>query len=131
MKKQLISILSAAGLMLLLSACATKPDFSAPETHPAGQEWTMADVTEELGGDDPIEPFNRSMFAVNDVLMQYLVCPISWVYGSILPEQVIRRIDMASDRVIDIGSPSGTAITMMATESMKTCNTRWKIVTQS
>ena len=99
MKKQLISILSAAGLMLLLSACATKPDFSAPETHPAGQEWTMADVTEELGGDDPIEPFNRSMFAVNDVLMQYLVCPISWVYGSILPEQVIRRIDMASDNL--------------------------------
>ena len=64
-----------------------------------GDKLTMADVTEELGGDDPIEPFNRSMFAVNDVLMQYLVCPISWVYGSILPEQVIRRIDMASDNL--------------------------------
>ena len=99
MKKTCFAAASALCLMLFLSACATKPDFSAPETHPAGQEWTMAEVTEELGGDDPIEPFNRSMFAVNDVLMQYLVCPISWVYGSILPEQVIRRIDMASDNL--------------------------------
>ncbi len=98
MKQRFLRI-APAGLMLLLAACATKPDFSAPETHPAGQEWTMADVTGELGGGDPIEPFNRSMFAVNDVLMQYLVCPISWVYGSILPEQAIRRIDMASDNL--------------------------------
>ena len=28
-------------------------------------------------------------------------------------------MDMASDRVIDMGSPSGTAITMIATETMK------------
>lgn len=99
MKKQFFLISAAACLALMFSACATKPDFSAPEQHPAGQEWTMAEVTEELGGNDPIEPFNRSMFAVNDVFMQYLVWPVSWVYGSILPEQVIRRIDMASDNL--------------------------------
>ena len=86
--------------LLFLSACATKPDFSTEHpTDVAGQPWTLSMVEEQLGGDDPIEPFNRSMFCVNDVFMQYLVWPVSWVYGSILPEQVIRRIDMASDNL--------------------------------
>ncbi len=35
----------------------------------------------------------------------------------------MRRIDIASDRVIDIGSPSGTAMTMIATENMKSRST--------
>ena len=92
-------------LVLLLSAfllcgCATRPDFSTESpTDTAGKPWTLSMAEQELGGDDPIEPFNRSMFCVNDVFMQYLVWPISWVYGSILPEQVIRRIDMASDNL--------------------------------
>ncbi|CAK7066869.1 MAG: hypothetical protein MEEGG_02951 [Eggerthella lenta] len=43
----------------------------------------------------------------------------------------IRRMDIASDSVIDIGSPSGTAMTMMATETMKICRTCWEIVSQS
>ena len=43
----------------------------------------------------------------------------------------IRRMDIASDSVIDIGSPSGTAMTMIATETMKICNTCWEIVSQS
>ena len=92
----LVLLLSA----FLLSGCATRPDFSTESpTDTAGKPWTLSMAEQELGGDDPIEPFNRSMFCVNDVFMQYLVWPISWVYGSILPEQVIRRIDMASDNL--------------------------------
>lgn len=90
----------ALSALLLLSACATKPDFTAESPNDiAGKPWTLSMAMEELGGDDPIEPFNRSMFCVNDVFMQYLVWPVAWVYGSILPEQVIRRIDMASDNL--------------------------------
>lgn len=84
---------------LLLQSCAVKPDFSAPETHIPEQEWTVSEAVRELGGNDPAEPFNRAMFAVNDVFMSCLVMPISYIYGSILPEQVIRRIDMASDNL--------------------------------
>ena len=43
----------------------------------------------------------------------------------------IRRMDIASDSVIDIGSPSGTAMTMMATETMKICSTCCEMVSQS
>ncbi len=87
-------------VLLLLSACATRHDFSAENPNDiAGKPWTLSMVEEELGGDDPIEPFNRSMFCINNIFMQYLVMPIAWVYGSILPEQVIRRVDMASDNL--------------------------------
>ena len=43
----------------------------------------------------------------------------------------IRRMDMASDSVIDMGSPSGTAITMIATETMKIWSTCCETVSQS
>ena len=43
----------------------------------------------------------------------------------------IRRMDMASERVIDMGSPSGTAMTMMATETMKMFSTCCEIESQS
>ena len=43
----------------------------------------------------------------------------------------MRRMDIASDSVMLIGSPSGTAITMMATETMKMCSTCCDISSQS
>ncbi len=98
--RRFLLLISALSALLLVSACATKPDFSTENPNDAaGKPWTFSMAEEELGGDDPIEPFNRSMFCVNDVFMQYLVWPVSWVYGTILPEQVIRRIDMASDNL--------------------------------
>lgn len=98
--RRILLISAASALLLLLGACATKPDYSTPcQADFSGNAWTLSDAEEQLGGDDPIEGFNRSMFCVNDVFMQYLVWPVSWVYGSILPEQVIRRIDMASDNL--------------------------------
>ena len=99
LRRYFLSVIAFSAL-LLLSACATKPDFATESPNDvAGKPWTLSMAEEELGGDDPIEPFNRSMFCVNDVFMQYLVWPVAWVYGSILPEQVIRRIDMASDNL--------------------------------
>ena len=98
--RRILLITGASALLLLLGACATKPDYSTPcQADFSGNAWTLSDAEEQLGGNDPIEGFNRSMFCVNDVFMQYLVWPVSWVYGSILPEQVIRRIDMASDNL--------------------------------
>ncbi len=98
--RRILLIAASSTLLLLLGACATKPDYSTPcQADFSGNAWTLSDAEEQLGGDDPIEGFNRSMFSVNDVFMQYLVWPVSWVYGSILPEQVIRRIDMASDNL--------------------------------
>ncbi|SOD99747.1 VacJ family lipoprotein [Caenispirillum bisanense] len=36
---------------------------------------------------DPIEPFNRAMFQVHDVLDQAVVYPVAWTYKNVLPNQ--------------------------------------------
>ena len=83
---------------LLLCSCAVDHGYHRDDPRSA-RVWTPTEVAEDIAGRDPIEPFNRAMFATNDVLMHYLVRPISWIYGSILPKEVIKRIDYVSDNL--------------------------------
>ncbi len=83
---------------VFLAGCATKPVID-PEDKTTGHVWTPAEVTDELAGNDPIEPFNRAMFATNDFLMHWLLRPVGYVYGSIIPREGIKRIDMVSDNL--------------------------------
>ena len=76
---------------------------------PHSGAWTVSDIREELGGNDPIEPFNRVMFNINEFFLHYLVQPIGYIYGSIFPGEVIKRIDMAAD---NLGFP-GRAISAL------------------
>ncbi|OQA83712.1 MAG: putative phospholipid-binding lipoprotein MlaA precursor [Lentisphaerae bacterium ADurb.Bin242] len=85
-------------LPVLFSGCATRETDSDELSQP-GHVRTPSAIVEDFGGSDPIEPFNRVMFEVNDALMHYLVRPFSWVYGSILPKEVIQRVQMASDNL--------------------------------
>ena len=91
---------AAAAMMfcILLSSCSTSHIYTDNDPRSA-QVWTPSAAVEEMAGSDPIEPFNRAMFTVNDVLMHYLVRPVSWIYGSILPKEVIKRIDYVSDNL--------------------------------
>ena len=95
MKKLLLLSL----LLLLTSACTTATHRYAADDPRSAQVWTPSAVVDEMAGRDPLEPFNRAMFSVNDVLMHYLVRPFSWIYGSILPKEVIKRIDYASENL--------------------------------
>jgi len=52
-------------------------DFALLEEEYAGQ---MVEVP------DPLEPFNRIMFNVNDALYFWIVKPVSQVYGGVIPE---------------------------------------------
>ena len=90
--KQLFCIAAA----LMLTTCATRPDLTE---YADGTDWNVTKVEKALSGDDPIEPFNRSMFEVNHFLMRWLVRPVSWVYCSILPKEAIVRIDNVSDNL--------------------------------
>ncbi len=51
----------------------------------------MAAGPAALGGgatepiDDPLEDVNRAIFAVNDVIDRFLLRPIAWVYGEVMP----------------------------------------------
>lgn len=68
-------------LMLSIAACATRP----PESDPAA----LAAYEE---ANDPLEPFNRAMWKVNNALDTVILKPITWVYRAILPKPVRRAI---------------------------------------
>lgn len=59
------------------------------------EPWTPSRLEQTLAGNDPLEGFNRCMFAFNDFCMIYLARPIGWIYCTILPKPVINCIDNA------------------------------------
>ena len=84
---------------LLLGACRS----SAPEEAPADETaiaepagpWPTSRLVGELSGHDPIEGFNRSMFEVDCVIMDYIARPLGWIWSSVLPRPVIQCIENA------------------------------------
>jgi phospholipid-binding lipoprotein MlaA len=64
-------------LGLLLTACATRPDPSDPE-----------EVAEFEATNDPIEPWNRAMFFVNDGLDTLVLRPAAEAYGIFIPPPI-------------------------------------------
>ena len=82
---------------LLLGACrSSAPEAEAPDdetavAEPAGP-WPTSRLIGELSGHDPIEGFNRSMFEVDCVIMDYIARPLGWIWSSVLPRPVIQCI---------------------------------------
>ncbi len=93
-RSRLFSLIAGAVALLLFAGCATT---ATPEAEPEEtlEAWTPSELMKNVAGDDPIEGFNRSMFVVTDVGMDYLVDPLGRVYTSILPRPVIEKIDNA------------------------------------
>ena len=102
------------GAALLLGACRSSEPEEAPvnaeETaiaEPAAEgdsaevlaeglgPWTTSRLVGELSGHDPLEGFNRSMFEVDTVIMDYIARPLGWIWASILPAPVIDCIENA------------------------------------
>ncbi len=62
--------------------------------------WTISELVYHAGGgEDSCEKFNRPMDTFNSWLMKYLVRPIGYIYGSIIPREGIKRINMAADNL--------------------------------
>lgn len=106
--RRFLRLKSAASSLAL--ACALAAPFAlhgeaaasaeaAAEEAPAREPWTLYALEHEIAGDDPLEGFNRSMFAVTDFSMEYLVRPIGWLWGTILPRPVIDCLDRACDNL--------------------------------
>lgn len=66
---------------------------SAPALPAHEGAWTPSELEHTLGGDDPIEGFNRAMFSCTDFIMNYFVDPVGRVYTSILPRPVIEKFN--------------------------------------
>ena len=64
-----------------------------------GQSWTIHRFRREFCGPDSWEPFNRSMFAVFDWGMEYVVDPFCVLYSSIVPKPLIQGIENFSENV--------------------------------
>ncbi len=94
MKKLLSSLTAALLLSVFAAGCATVNERA--QALPAdGGQLNLSQMEEILGGNDPIEGFNRSMFSCNKFLMDWLVRPLGIVYTSILPRPVIEKIHNA------------------------------------
>ena len=83
-------------LALLLSACQSTSSEVDPAMmgEPEGP-WNTARLVGDLSGHDPLEGFNRSMFEVDCVIMDYIARPLGWIWASILPAPVIDCIENA------------------------------------
>ncbi len=80
---QTVLCLSAAAL-ILCAGCRS-------EVPPPEPPWTPSKLENAMGGPDPIEKFNRCMFAVTDFGMNYFVDPLGRVYTSIFPRPFIEK----------------------------------------
>ena len=79
-----------AALLLTAGGCRT-PYEAFPEEHP--EAWTASEIELMLGGDDPLEGFNRAMFCCTDFLMSYVADPLGRVYTTILPRPFIHHFN--------------------------------------
>lgn len=88
MKPLFMRLLTPLAALLIAAGCA-----SGPEPAPAEAPWTPSELVFEMAGGDPLEGFNRSMFAVTDFGMNYVVDPLGRVYTSILPRPAIEKFN--------------------------------------
>lgn len=91
-----LKALAAAFALLSLGACKSVTEDYYASSAVTDPPWTVTRAEVELSGNDPIEGFNRSMFEINDFLMEYVATPVGWVYCSVLPRPAIEAIDRAA-----------------------------------
>ena len=89
MKKYLLLDLCVCCCALFLLCGCQTPLKETPRNAP----WTLTELENRAAGEDPIEPFNRAMFSVQHLLMEYPVDWIGRVYTSILPRPVIKCVN--------------------------------------
>ena len=88
---------------LLLTACIAISSLTGcravtppPPANPMDRQWTASDYSMTFGDTDPCEGFNRAMFAVSEFGVLYIVRPVGWLWGAILPLPVIDCVDNAA-----------------------------------
>ena len=91
-------------ILLVLTIIAFAPLADAQDTNDVAQVesselWTIERCHREFCGEDVWEPFNRTMFAVFDWCMEYVVDPFCYVYSSIIPKPLIKGIDNFSENL--------------------------------
>ncbi len=86
-----------ASLLMMAVAAGNYMAGAHPIGIPKENEWSAHRVGDEIAGEDSWQGFNRAMFGIQDVIMDYIAKPINHVYCSILPRPLILGIDNAVD----------------------------------
>ena len=86
-----------ASLLMTAVALGNYVAGAHPIEIPKENEWSALRVGNEIAGEDSWQGFNRAMFGIQDVIMDYVAAPINHVYCSILPKPLIHGIDNAVD----------------------------------
>ena len=93
------------------SSGTPRPDPMYDAAPPGG--WSLSELENTIAGGDPLEPFNRCMFAVNEVIMEYFVEYIGCVYCSILPRPLI---DMINNACLNLEYPARAISCLLSAE---------------
>ena len=87
-------------IVTFVAVVALSSAVAEEETRPEeNRAWTIHRFRREFCGEDSWEPFNRSMFAVFDWGMEYVVDPFCVLYSSIVPKPLIECIENFSENV--------------------------------
>lgn len=119
MKRFFSPLLALLFLWLGAFGCAsTSEDGAPPEPDPMYDAappggWSLSELENTLGGKDPLEPFNRCMFVVNEVIMEYIVEYLGCLYCSILPRPLI---DMIHNACLNLEYPARAISCLLSAE---------------
>jgi len=84
-------------LATLLWGCASvETEAEKTPEQPSAVVLSQLPVSSALGGSDPLEGFNRTVFYGVDFFYYYLYRPVGYIYGSIMPRYGIRMINNAT-----------------------------------
>ncbi|MFZ2653637.1 MAG: VacJ family lipoprotein [Victivallales bacterium] len=76
-----------------------KKDVEKPVDVDSAELPNSPDLSAEFGGRDPIEGFNRSMFAVDKFALRYIIQPITVFWGSLIPRHGIECFNRFTENV--------------------------------
>lgn len=62
---------------------------------------SVAHAAPDVSDNDPLEPFNRTMFSFNRAVDSYLLRPVAYGYRYITPQGIRTRIGNASDNIFE------------------------------
>ena len=86
---------SVAGLVAIaVGVCVAE---SQENVQRAELEWSTQRLGDEIAVEDSWQGFNRTMFDIEEVVMNYFATPLGHVYCSIVPKPLILGIDNALD----------------------------------
>lgn len=100
MKRYLFLLSAAWGAVIMMAGCSSAgSNDSASDENDDHKIPPVYKLSTELGGADPIEPFNRAMYDTNEFILRWGYRPLGYVWGTIFPRCVITGFNNFTDNL--------------------------------